>query len=168
MYIDVIYIVLGIMLLMFGRKLFWLFSGAIAFVFGVEFIPLFLHGQSQNVIWIIALVLSIVAIVFAFLMQKIGLGVAGFMAGGYVAISLVNELRINISWLPWLLFAVGGVVGVVLTLVLFDWAIVFLSSLSGAFLILQVTGFSLHLTKILFISLIAMGIAMQTIFAKSN
>lgn len=168
MYIDIIYIVLGIVLLMLGRKLFWLFSGAIAFIFGVEFVPLFLHGQSQYVIWIIALVLSIIAIILAFVMQKIGLGVAGFLAGGYVAMSIVNELGCNISWLPWVLFAIGGVIGVVFTLVLFDWALIFLSSLSGAFLLVQVMGFSLHLTQILFVLLFAIGIATQTVNTKSN
>ena len=168
MYIDIVYIILGIMLLMLGRKLFWLFSGAIAFIFGVEFIPLFLRGQSQHVIWIIALVLSIIAIILAFVMRKIGLGVAGFMAGGYVAMSIVNELGFNIPWLPWILFAAGGIIGVALTLILFDWALIFLSSLSGAFLIVQVTGFSLHLTKILFVFLVAMGIAAQAAITKSN
>ena len=153
---------------MLGRKLFWLFSGAIAFIFGVEFIPLFLHGQSQHVIWIIALVLSIIAIILAFAMEKIGLRVAGFMAGGYVAMSIVNELRINIPWLPWILFAAGGGIGLVLTLVLFDWALILLSSLSGAFLIVQVSGFSLHLTKILFVLLVAVGITAQAKLIKSN
>ncbi len=168
MYIDIIYIILGIMLLMLGRKLFWLFSGAIAFVFGIEFIPLFLHGQSQHVIWIIALVLSIIAIILAFVIQKIGLGVAGFMAGGYVAMSIVNELKVHIPWLPWVLFLAGGVIGVVFTLVLFDWALILLSSLTGAFLLVQVTGFSLPLAKILFVLLVAMGIATQITITKSN
>ena len=168
MYIEIAYIMLGIVLLMLGRKLFWLFSGAIAFVFGVEFIPMILHGQSQYVIWIIALVLSIIAIILAFVVQKIGLGIAGFMAGGYVAMSIVNELGINIPWLPWVLFAIGAIIGVVFTLVLFDWALIVLSSLSGSFLIVQVTDFSLPLTKILFVLLVALGIATQTAITKSN
>ncbi|MFH1093965.1 MAG: DUF4203 domain-containing protein [Candidatus Omnitrophota bacterium] len=168
MYIDIVYIILGIMLLMLGRKLFWLFSGAIAFIFGVEFIPLFLHGQSQYVIWIIALVLSIIAIILAFVIQKIGLGIAGFMAGGYVAMSIVNELKVDIAWLPWVLFAAGGIMGIVLTLVLFDWALIVLSSLSGAFLIVHVIGFSLHVTKILFVFLVAIGIAAQATVTKSK
>ena len=168
MYIDIVYIILGIVLLIFGRKLFWLFSGAIAFIFGVEFIPLFLHGQSQHVIWIIALVLSIIAVILAFVMQKIGLGVAGFMAGGYVAMSIVNELKVHIPWLPWVLFAAGGIIGVMLTLVLFDWALILLSALSGAFLLVQVMGFSLHLTQILFVCLVAMGIVTQATITKSN
>ncbi|MCG2710822.1 MAG: TMEM198/TM7SF3 family protein [Candidatus Omnitrophica bacterium] len=168
MYLDIVYIILGIVLLMLGRKLFWLFAGAIAFIFAVEFIPLFLHGQSQHVIWIIALVLSIIAVILSFVTQKIGLGVAGFMAGGYVAMSIVNELGVTISWLPWVLFAAGGIIGLVLTTVLFNWALILLSSLSGAFLIVQVMGFSLHLTKILFILLVAIGIVAQAAVTKSN
>ena len=168
MYIDIAYIILGIMLLMLGRKLFWLFSGAIAFIFGLEFVPLILRGQSEHVILIIALVLSIAAIVLSFIVQKIGLGIAGFMAGGFVAMSIVNELKVNIPWLPWVLFAVGGIFGVVFTLVLFDWALIILSSLSGAFLLVHVMGFNLSLTKILFMLLVAVGIATQAGITKSN
>ncbi len=168
MYLEIAYIIFGIVLLMLGRKLFWLFSGAIAFIFGVEFVPLILHGQSQHVIWIIALILSIIAIVLSFLVQKVGLSVVGFLAGGYVAMSIVNELKFNIPWLPWVLFGVGGAIGVVFTLVLFDGALIVLSSLSGAFLIVQVMGFSLSLTKILFVILAGIGIATQAFITKSN
>lgn len=168
MNLDIVYIILGILLLMLGKKLFWLFSGAIAFIFGIEFIPLILRGQSQHMILIIALVLSIIAIVLSFVVQKIGLGVAGFMAGGYVMMSIVNELRINIPWMPWVLFAAGGIIGVVFTLVLFEWALIFLSAMSGAFLIVQVMRFSLPLTKILFVLLVVIGIATQTALAKSK
>ncbi|MCK4993697.1 MAG: hypothetical protein KAS13_01450 [Candidatus Omnitrophica bacterium] len=168
MYIEIAYIILGIMLLMLGRKLFWLFSGAIAFIVGVEFIPMILPGQSSQAILIIALILSIIAIVLSFVVQKIGLGVAGFMAGGYVAMSIVNELKVTIPWLSWVLFGAGGIIGVVFTLILFDWALIVLSSLSGAFLIVQVAGFSLPLTKILFVLLAIIGIATQVASKKSN
>lgn len=168
MYLDIVYILLGIILLMLGKKLFWLFSGAIAFVFGLEFLPLVLRGQSPHIILISALVLSIIAIVLSFLFQKVGLSLAGFMAGVYVAMSIVNELRVNIPWLPWVLFVVGGMTGIVLTLVLFDLALIFLSSLSGAFLIVQVMKFSLPLTKILFVFLVCIGIATQTVITKSK
>lgn len=168
MYINIIYIILGIVLLMLGRKLFWLFAGAMAFVFGVESVPLILTGQSQYVIWIIALVLAIIVLVLAFLAQKIGLGIAGFVAGGYVAVSIINQLKYNIPWLPWLVFAVGGLIGVVLVIVLFDLAIVVLSSLCGAFLIVQAVGFNLYLTKILFVFLVGVGIITQTILTKKN
>ena len=143
MYIDIVYVILGIMLLMLGRKLFWLFSGAIAFVFGVEFLPLVFRGLPQHIVWIIALVLSIIAIILSFIVQKAGIGIAGFMAGGYVAMSIVNELGIAMPWLsPWVLFAVGGIIGAVLVLILFDWALIFLSSCSGAFLIVQIMDIS--------------------------
>jgi len=168
MYTDIIYIILGIVLLMLGRKLFWLFAGTMAFVFGIELVPLFLTGQPRYVIWIIALVLAIIVLVLAFLAQKIGLGIAGFAAGGYVALSIINELKYNIPWLPWLVFTLGGLIGVVFITVLFDLALVVLSSLCGAFLIIQVTEFNLYLTKILFVFLACIGIVTQTMLTKKD
>ena len=168
MYIDIIYLIFGIMLLMLGRKLFWLFSGVIAFVFGMEFIPLILSNQSQHIILIMALVLAIIAIILAFVVQKVGLAIAGFIAGGYVAMSIVNELGFNIPWLPWLLFVAGGIIGAIFIVILFDWALIILSSLSGAFLIIQTTGFSLPLTKVLFLFLVGVGILTQATLTKRD
>lgn len=153
---------------MLGRKLFWLFAGTMAFVFGIESVPLFLAGQPQYVIWIVALVLAIVVVVLAFLVQKIGLGIAGFAAGGYIAVSIVNQLKYNIPWLLWLVFALGGLIGVVFVMVLFDLALVVLSSLCGAFLIIQAVGFNLYLTKILFVLLACVGIATQMMLTKKD
>ena len=82
--------------------------------------------------------------------------------------SIVNKLGINISWLPLVLFAVGGIIGILFTVLLFDWALIVLSSLSGAFLIVQITNFSLPLTIILFVLLLLLGIVTQSAITKSN
>ncbi|MBU1085989.1 MAG: hypothetical protein KKD05_00545 [Candidatus Omnitrophica bacterium] len=161
MYLEIAYIVLGIVLLMLGRKLFWLFAGMTAFAIGLEYAGLFLPGKSDKIVLIAALICAIIGLVLAFVVQKIGLAIAGFLAGGYVSMMLIKELGFQLSWIPWVIFIVGGILGVILILVIFDWALIILSSLIGAFLIIQATGFSLYLTKILFILLTAVGIITQ-------
>ena len=168
MSLEIVYIVLGIILLMLGRKLFWLFAGMTAFIIGLEYAKVFLPGQSDKVLLIISLVCAIIGLVLAFVVQRIGLRIAGFLSGGYIAMMFIKELGIEISWLPWVIFILGGVLGAILVLLIFDWALVILSSLVGAFLIIQVTGFSLYLTKILFILLVTVGIITQMTYHKEK
>ncbi|MBU4304780.1 MAG: hypothetical protein KJ893_04040 [Candidatus Omnitrophica bacterium] len=158
---DIVYILLGILLLMLGRKLFWLFVGGIGFVFGLEYSSVVLQGSSQGTILVTALVLAIIGVVLAFVVQKAGIAVAGFLSGGYIALSIIHELGINIGWLPWVVFLAGGCCGVILVKFLFDWALVVLSSLTGALLIIETVHFSLRLTKILFFLLLSIGIVAQ-------
>lgn len=161
-YIDIVYIVLGIILLMLGRKLFWLFAGGVAFIFGLKYASLFLGSYySSHSGLIFALVLAIVGIVLAFIMQKIGLTIAGCVAGGYVALNIVKELGIKTGWMPWILFLIGAVLGVIFVSVLFNWSLIILSSLIGTFLIIETTSFSLPVTKVLFILLLIIGILTQ-------
>jgi hypothetical protein len=168
MYLEIVYIIFGIILLMLGRKLFWLFSGMTCFVIGLEYAGLFLPGRSDKVVLIVALICAIIGIVLAFVVQKVGLGIAGFLAGGYVAMMLIRELGFHLSWLPWVIFILAGVLGAVLIVFVFDLALIVLSSCIGAFLIIQTTSFSLDLTKILFLSLIAVGIVTQLTYHKAK
>jgi hypothetical protein len=160
-YREVIYIALGILLLMMGRKLFWLFVGGLGFVAGIEYAGLLLHGQPEWVALVAALVMAVVGLVLAIVMQRVGVGIAGFIAGGYSALSVVQKLGYSLEWLPWVIFLAGGVVGVLLVMKLFDGALIVLSSLTGAFLIIETTQFNQDLTKILFIVLLVAGVAAQ-------
>ena len=49
-------LILGIALLVLGRKLFWLFVGAIGFLAGMEFASAYLQGYSENIVLIAGLV----------------------------------------------------------------------------------------------------------------
>ena len=129
-------IILGIALLFFGRKAFWLFVGAVAFVAAMTFIPKYMQLQ-QPTLFYAALGVGVVAASAGFFVEKIALRVAGFLAGGYVFISLWEKFVPSESLPWWLPFVIGGILGAVLLSFLFDWALIALSSVTGAFLITQ-------------------------------
>lgn len=168
MYLEIVYIIFGILLLMLGRKLFWLFSGVTCFIIAIEYAGLFLAGRSDKIILIVALICAIIGLILAFVVQKVGLGIAGFLGGGYVSMMLIRELGFSLSWLPWVIFILGGVLGAILITVIFDWALIILSALIGAFLIIQTTDFSLDLTKVLFLCLTVIGIVTQITHHKAK
>lgn len=154
-------LLLGIALLIMGRRLFWLFLGGVGFVFGFDFADRTIHGQPYSVILIIALFAGALGAMVAIFLQKFAVVAGGFFAGGYLLIELLKVLGVRIGDYHWFLFFGGGLVGAFLMSVLFGWALIVLSSLIGAIFILQTFHFEQQLSNFLFICLVILGIGIQ-------
>lgn len=135
--LNVINLILGGALLVAGRKLFWLFVGAAGFVTGIQLATRFREGSDLLAI-IAGLVIGVIFAVLAIFLQAVLIGIAGFLSGGNVLTVLVSMLGIDVAGATtWIVYVVGGVIGVILVSFLFDWALIMLSSLAGASLIIQ-------------------------------
>jgi glucose-6-phosphate-specific signal transduction histidine kinase len=96
-------------------------------------------------------------------------GVAGFAAGGYIIINLLDLLGLKLGHVIWLPYLIGGVVGALLLYLIFDWALIFVSSLSGASLIIQAVNLNPRLELGVYIALVILGIIIQTrLYQKSQ
>jgi hypothetical protein len=130
-------ILVGIAVLALGRKLFWLFVGGVGFVSGAFLAARILSEQPAWVTLVIALGAGVLGALLALFIQRLAVGLAAFLAGGYVA---ANVLALG-NWSPevpaWLLYVVGGILGSVLVGVLFDWALIVVSCLVGSMVIVQ-------------------------------
>jgi hypothetical protein len=157
----VISILVGIAVLTLGRKLFWLFVGAVGFVIGLNLATQFLKAQPDWVILVVALVVGLVGAVLAILVQKIAVTIAGFVMGGYAIIWLLHLFSLNLGQLEWLIGIVGGIIGAILAASLFEAALIVLSSIAGATLIIQATNFNALIAVVLFIVLMTIGIVVQ-------
>ena len=62
---------------------------------------------------------------------------AGFLAGGYVAVAIADMWFATAQVPTWLLYIGGGILFSVLIGFLFDWALIILSALSGALVVVQ-------------------------------
>lgn len=135
--LNVINLILGGALLVAGRKLFWLFVGAAGFVTGIQLATRFSQGPD----WLALLIGLIIGIIFALLaifLQAVVIWIAGFLAGGYVLSVMATTLGIGLSGATtWIVYVIGGILGVILVSLLFDWALITLSSLVGASLVIQ-------------------------------
>lgn len=154
-------ILAGAALLLLGRKLFWLFVGGVGFVFGALLATRLLQGQPDWVVLLIALVSGLLGAVLALFLQRLAIGIAGFLAGGYIAVSLVEALRLETGRFAWLPFIIGGLVGALLVGFLFNWALIILSSLTGSAVIAQATNLAPLLMLLVFGVLLAVGIVTQ-------
>ena len=157
-------ILAGLALLTLGRRLFWLFVGLVGFVAGIALATQFVHGPEWMVL-VIALAAGLVGVVFALVLQQAAVALAGFLAGGYVVMSVLNGLGWDASRLHWALYwalvIVGGIISAALVLALFEWALIILSSLTGAILIVQTIHPATLLAAILTAVLFIAGVVIQ-------
>jgi len=152
--------ILGGALLVLGRRLFWLFVGIAGFVTGVQVANRVFQGPEEQAI-IVGVVLGLGFALFAIFAQTLAIGVAGFLTGGYVLLALTAIVGLDRGPFAWIIYLVGGVIGFMLVLWLFDWAIITLSSLAGAALVVQAFNFQNVLAGVVFVLLVLAGVIIQ-------
>ena len=152
-------VITGALLLALGRKLFWLFVAIAGFYAGIEVVRVLLAGQPSWVMWVAGAAAGLIGALLAMLFQRVGFALGGFYAGGYAALILAE--RFAPGAVGGAIFVIGGVVGALFAAWLMDWAIIVLSSLVGA--VLVVTGLGLRSATgfVVYVVLAALGIALQ-------
>ena len=152
---------IGAVILFFGRKLFWLCVAAVGFAAGVEIAPHLVHEPSPLLALAVALVLGLIGALLALFLQKVAVAVLGFLAGGKLAGAIAAAFFVHYAQYSTVIFVIGGVVGAILLLALFDWALIVVSSLIGAHLIQSAIVLPASGSTIVFIGLAVLGILVQ-------
>ena len=158
---NLLFLAAGLILLFLGRKLFWLFVATVGFLLGTFVVPYVLPSQPQSVVITISLIMGLVGILLAVLLQKIAVGLAGFISGGYIVYSLLTNQSIDAGQIQWLAILAGAIIGAVLAGSMFDWALIFLTSISGSILITQGIGLTSPVSTFVLIGLFLIGILVQ-------
>lgn len=158
---NYVQIILGIALLLTGRKLFWLFVGAVGFVIGMALASMLVPGDNEILKLVIALVAGILGAVLARAAQGFAIALSGFIVGGYIVSAISEMLKLNLGALDWLLIVAGGILGAILLAILFEWALIILSSFLGAIFLVQIPDFSRSLEIAGVIILFVFGFAIQ-------
>ncbi len=152
---------LGVIILFFGRKLFWLCVAAVGFAAGLEVAPHLVHNSSTLFVLMLALFLGFAGALLAMFLQKVAIGVVGFLTGGKLATAIAAAFFVQHASYFGITFLIGGIVGALLLLSLFDWALIILSSVVGAHLVQGAIALPPSGSTILFIVLAAVGIIVQ-------
>ncbi len=154
-------ILAGIALLVAGRRLFWLFVGLIGFISGIRLASHFFPGQPEWMVFAIALMAGAVGAFLALVLQWLAIGLAGFFAGAYILVTMLEISGWGAGGTNWL-FLIGGILGALLILVLFRWALIILSSLAGAGLIIETLHADRWVAILLFTALFIAGVVVQS------
>jgi Domain of unknown function (DUF4203) len=128
-------IVVGLIELLFGRRLFWVFVAAGGFLFGWFVAPAIWENIPDWTRIVVGVVLGLILAGLAKFFTRAMVAVGGFLIFGPATVVAVDRLGGSVpqgSNNYWIAFAVGGVVGAVLLGIFFNWALIILSSLVGA------------------------------------
>lgn len=159
-------VIIGVVLLVFGRKLFWFFVAVAGFLVGINIAGQLTSGP-ESMRLIIALAAGVIGALLALFLQKVAIAGAGFVIGGYAAVELLTLYGATLPaarfhadgyWIPYI---IGGIIGAILMVLLFDWALVVLSSLGGASMILHGVAIRHSAMAVLYVVLVLLGILIQ-------
>jgi hypothetical protein len=155
-------ILLGGIVLLFGRRLFWLTVGILGFLFGFDWVTYRLADWPAWAAWLAALGFGALGALGAVFLQRLSFAVGGFLAGGYLLVWLSTALGVQSGPVPGVIFVVGGVAGAIVAFVAVDWVLVALTSLVGAAVVTEAIGVGPLGSGLVFLGLTAVGVAVQT------
>jgi MFS family permease len=151
----------ALIVLFFGRKLFWFFVGVAGFLFGSAIVAQYFPSLPLLASIVIGTVCGTACALIAPYFQRVLVAVAGFIAGGYAAVWFFG------GWVPlaaggtWVLYLAGGVLGSFLAWRLLDMALIVLSALLGAVLLTETLPFFLAVGPAAGFAAFAAGLVVQ-------
>ena len=154
------YIILGLILLLFGRRVFWLFVAIAGFLVGMRFAGVILLDQPKWLQLFLAVGAGVLGALLAVLVKRTAFALAGFYAGAYLA--LVGAQSYGAGGNSVILFVLGGVAGALFATLIMDWAIIVLSCLVGAGAIVDSLALGQTSRLIFFLVLVIAGALVQT------
>lgn len=158
------HILIGTAVLLFGRRLFWLFVAGTGFALGAILATRVFGHETEWVGLAIAGAAGIAGALLALFAQKVAIGIAGLLSGGYLGLVIATAAKSTLA--PWIPAVIGGVLGAILLGILFDWALVAISSLFGAVLVTVGAAPALNLSPpapaLLVLVLLCLGLALQS------
>src|SRR5262245_52305707 len=116
-----IYVVLGIIVLLFGRTLYWAFIAIAGFLVGMALAEQWLADKEQWIRILAAVGAGAIGAVLGIFIQRLAFAIGGFFAGGYLAVTIAAQMNAPGDHNIWMI--AGGVLGAIIAALVMDWAI---------------------------------------------
>jgi hypothetical protein len=162
---SLVALILGIISLFFGRKLFWVFAALIGLSVGLIVGAQLLQEQAVFVRVLVAISIAAICAALAIYAEKIMIVLAGFLGLGAFGYLISNLFKLP-TLFHWILFIGMGILGAVLISKYMEWAIVIISSVIGAIMagagLGGLTHFNFLIDLLIFLGLLAAGIFFQS------
>ncbi|MBV8202928.1 MAG: hypothetical protein JOZ15_20110 [Acidobacteria bacterium] len=160
---PIVALLVGVALLLFGRRLFWLFVAVIGFMAGWYLAVGGGHHAATGGGLLIALIAGVIGLLLALLVQKAAVAVAGFFIGAYLLAGVLGWQLPPLRPGQQLVLLLAGIVAAIVALALFDLALILYSAIAGASLIVEHVHLRLsgNARLLLLVVLAAVGAAFQ-------
>ena len=152
----------GALLLLLGRRLFWLFVGLKGFAARLGLVPRWLADQPEWYSLLIALGIGLLGALLALFLQRLAIGVAGFLAGAVIGSTLASTFAGDAATAMWVGIVIGGILGAVLLSVFFDIGLIGLSAFVGATMVVEALHLAREIGIVVTIVLFILGLAFQS------
>ncbi len=149
----------GVCALLLGRQLFWLFVAVVGFAVGMEIGARLFAGSPPLLVLAVSIIAGAAGALLARAAEELMIAVVGFVAGSYLGALLLLALMPYPGRNIWFALFGGGVVGAVLVFSVFNWALIVLSSLVGAGIIMR--ALDVQFSPFVYLGLTATGIIVQ-------
>jgi hypothetical protein len=154
-------LLLGVALLVAGRRLFWLAVGALGFVAGLAAVERLAPDLSRGAALLVALAAGLAGLVLAIVVQKAAVALAGFLLGVVLMTRLLPPLGLDLGPWQWVVVAAGGLLAAFAALALFGVALGLLTAGAGAALVVEGLPLSATVAPVVLVVLWAVGAAIQ-------
>ncbi|MBZ0114687.1 MAG: hypothetical protein K8J08_19655, partial [Thermoanaerobaculia bacterium] len=122
----------GLLLLLFGRRIFWVALGSLGFLVGWQLAATFAADLESLVFWLVSVAGGLLGVLLAVLAQKLATGISGFALGLLVMGKILPFLPIEGQAWSALAVVVGGIAGSFLALGLFGVVVCVITAGIGA------------------------------------
>jgi hypothetical protein len=160
-----VWVIIGAVVLILGRRLYWLFIGGLGFLLGFALASRFIQDKTGWVALAIAIVCGVICALLVYYLQRLAVVLAGLIGGGYLTMLLMDTLKLNTGNQYWLAIVAGGIIGALLVSVLFDWVLILLSSIMGAVLVVRHISLPIDAQwmVLVFVTLLLFGVWVQSV-----
>jgi hypothetical protein len=159
--LNALLLVIGLILVLLGRKVYLISIGILGFLGGLYLFTAFLGTAHDWRSLLFALLFGTVGSLLAFALHKAAWLFGGFCGGGVLALYLNDATGMFNVGSPVTLFLIGGGAGAILFLLVLDWALVLVTTLTGAALISWQSHLAGGAFQGLFFGLTAAGLLIQ-------
>ena len=134
---PIVLIVLGLVLAFAGRRFIWLLIALAGFWLGFQLVAWLLPGQDDTVQLLVGVVVGVFGAILARRFTEVLLWIAAFVLVGAALLTLGEIFVPDNTLILVLLFVVGGLIGLALVRWALGWAVIVISALGGAALVMQ-------------------------------
>jgi len=159
--LNALLLVIGLILVLLGRRVYLISIGILGFLGGLYLFTSFIGSARDWRSLLFALLFGTVGSLLAFKLHKAAWLFGGFCGGGVLALYFNDATGMIRDGSPVTLFLVGGAAGAFLFLLLLDWSLILVTTLTGAALISWQSRLSGGALQALFFGLTALGLLVQ-------
>lgn len=158
---QLITVVLGFVSLIGGAQLPWMFTGSAGYLVGIWLADIIGFNQNEWQVLAIASAVGLSVILITYYLRRLVIIIAGFSAGGYISTTLPAIMGWKTVLEDWQAILLVGTACAVILFLWFKLALVLVTTLAGATIVVQHLNLTMVSKEAMFVVLVVVGLTAQ-------